>query len=104
MRRRSRSTWAVDNSRRITIFWKLCLLCRILVRTILKQDDIEYAIENTQVILAPERQIATFGNTNFEFHLISELLDRVDQVRIRTGRSEARRVGKECRCRWAWYQ
>ena len=24
----------------------------------LKQDDIEYAIENTQVILAPERQIA----------------------------------------------
>src|SRR2546421_8083374 len=48
----------------------------------LKQDDIEYAIENTQVILAPERQIATFGNTSFEFHLISELMDRVDQVRI----------------------
>ncbi len=76
---------------RITNFWKLCLLCRILVRTILKQDDIEYAIENTQVILAPERQIATFGNTNFEFHLISELMDRVDQVRIRTGRIEAER-------------
>jgi len=57
----------------------------------LKQDDIEYAIENTQVILAPERQIATFGNTSFEFHLISELMDRVDQVRIRTGRIEAER-------------
>jgi hypothetical protein len=27
---------------------------------------------------APERQIATFGNTSFEFHLISELMDRVD--------------------------
>lgn len=57
----------------------------------LKQDDIEYAIENTQVILAPERQIASFGNTSFEFHLISELMDRVDQVRIRTGRIEAER-------------
>jgi hypothetical protein len=57
----------------------------------LKQDDIEYAIKNTQVILAPERQIATFGNTSFEFHLISELMDRVDQVRIRTGRIEAER-------------
>ena len=59
----------------------------------MKQDDIEYAIENTQVILAPERQIATFGNTSFEFHLISELMDRVDQVRIRTGRIDA---GKGC--------
>ena len=57
----------------------------------LKQDDIEYAIANTQVILAPERQIATFGNTSFEFHLISELMDRIDQIRIRTGRIEAER-------------
>src|SRR2546430_2956818 len=72
-------------------FWKLRLLRRIVGRRILKQDDIEYAIENTQVILAPERQIATFGNTSFEFHLISELMDRVDQVRIRTGRIEAER-------------
>src|SRR5438045_9121596 len=68
----------------------------------LKQDDIEYAIENTQVILAPERQIATFGNTSFEFHLISELMDRVDQVRIRTGRIEAERpkiLSQEYFCR-----
>src|SRR5437868_15483211 len=57
----------------------------------LKQDDIEYAIENTQVILAPERQIATFGNTSFEFHLISELMDTVGQVRVRTGRIDEER-------------
>src|SRR5438876_12247940 len=57
----------------------------------LKQDDIEYAIENTQVILAPERQIATFGNTSFNFYLISELMDRVDQVRIRNGKIHAER-------------
>jgi hypothetical protein len=57
----------------------------------LKQDDIEYALENTQVILAPERQIATFGNTSFQFHLISELMDTVGRVRVRTGRIDAER-------------
>ena len=31
------------------------------------EDDFQYAIENTQVILAPERQIATFGTTSFRF-------------------------------------
>lgn len=57
----------------------------------MRQDDFEYAIENTRVILAPERQIATFGNTSFNFYLISELMDRVDQVRIRNGRIHAER-------------
>ena len=68
----------------------------------MKQDDIEYAIENTQVIVAPVRQIATFGNTSFEFHLISELMDSVNQVRIRTGRIEAERpkiISPEYFCR-----
>jgi hypothetical protein len=55
------------------------------------KDDFEYAIENTRVILAPERQIATFGSTSFNFYLISELMDRVDQVRVRNGRIEAER-------------
>jgi hypothetical protein len=57
----------------------------------LKEDDFQYAIENTQVILAPERQIATFGSTSFNFYLISELMDRVDQVRIRNGKIHAER-------------
>lgn len=57
----------------------------------MKQDDIEYALENTQLILAPDRNIATFGSTSFEFHLISELMDRVDQVRVRSGRIDAER-------------
>src|SRR5437762_3921696 len=63
----------------------------IFAPTKLKQDDIEYAIENTRVILAPEQQIATFGNTSFDFHLVSELMDRVNEVRVRTGRIEAER-------------
>src|SRR5215470_8542037 len=55
------------------------------------RDDFDYAIENTHVIVAPERQIATFGNTSFNFYLISELMDRVDQVRIRNGKIHADR-------------
>src|SRR5713101_2849294 len=57
----------------------------------MKKDDFDYAIENTQVILAPEQQIATFGTTSFHFYLISELMDRVDQVRIRNGKIHAER-------------
>jgi len=57
----------------------------------MKKDDFDYAIENTQVILAPEQQIATFGVTSFNFYLISELMDRVDQVRVRNGKIHAER-------------
>src|SRR5216110_1276776 len=57
----------------------------------MKKDDFDYAIENTQVILAPEQQIATFGTTSFRFYLISELMDRVNQVRIRNGKIQAER-------------
>src|SRR4029434_2242663 len=55
------------------------------------RDDFDYAIENTHVIVAPERQIATFGSTSFNFYLISELMDRVDQVRVRDGKIHADR-------------
>jgi hypothetical protein len=57
----------------------------------MREDDFHYAIENTQVIVAPEQQIATFGSTSFRFYLISELMDRVDQVRVRNGKIHAER-------------
>jgi len=57
----------------------------------MRADDFEYAIEKTQVIVAPEQQIATFGSTSFQFYLISELMDRVDQVRVRNGKIQAER-------------
>ena len=57
----------------------------------MKEDDFQYAIENTQVILAPERKIATFGSTSFHFYLISELMDRVNEVRVRDGKIHADR-------------
>jgi hypothetical protein len=55
------------------------------------RDDFDYAIENTHVIVAPEGQIATFGSTSFNFYLVSELMDRVDQVRVRNGKIHAER-------------
>jgi hypothetical protein len=55
------------------------------------EDDFQYAIENTRVILAPERQIATFGSTSFRFYLISELMDQVNEIRVRDGRIHADR-------------
>ena len=57
----------------------------------MNRDDFDYAIENTQVIVAPEQQIATFGSTSFRFYLISELMDRVNEVRVRDGRIHAER-------------
>jgi len=54
-------------------------------------DDFQYAVENTEVILAPEGRIATFGHTSFRFYLISELMDQVDEVRVRDGRIHAER-------------
>jgi hypothetical protein len=55
------------------------------------EDDFQYAIENTEVILAPQTRIATFGHTSFRFYLISELMDQVNEVRVRDGRIHAER-------------
>lgn len=55
------------------------------------EDDFQYAAENTHVIVAPEQQIATFGTTSFRFYLISELMDCVDEVRVRDGQIHAER-------------
>ena len=57
----------------------------------MNKENFDYAIENTRVILAPEQKIATFGSTSFRFYLISELLDRVNEVRVRDGRIHADR-------------
>ncbi len=51
--------------------------------------DIQYALETTRVLHEPDRRIDTFGSTEFEFLLVSELMDSVGSVRIREGRLEA---------------
>ena len=53
------------------------------------EDDMQFAFESTQVLHEPDRRIDTFGSTNFEFRLVTELLDAVDRVRVREGRISA---------------
>jgi hypothetical protein len=55
------------------------------------EDTVQYAIENTRVIHAPERRIATFGQTSFRFFLVTELMDNVNRIRVRDGRLHAER-------------
>lgn len=55
------------------------------------EDDIQYALEATEVVYVPDRRIDTFGSTSFQFHLISELMDRPQQVRVRSGKIHAER-------------
>ncbi len=57
----------------------------------MNRANFDYAIENTEVLLAPDQRIATFGRTRFQFYLISELMDRVDRVRVRNGHIDADR-------------
>ena len=54
-------------------------------------DDFQYAVENTRVLLAPQRRIETFGSTRFHYHLLTESMDRVDEVRVRAGVIHAER-------------
>ena len=53
--------------------------------------DFWYAVHNTEVLVAPPRRLETFGTTTIDYHLVSELMDRTDQVRVREGRLQAYR-------------
>ncbi len=48
-------------------------------------------MEMTRVLHEPDRRIDTFGNTQFEFALVSELMDQVGCVRVRSGKILAER-------------
>ncbi|MCL1888829.1 MAG: hypothetical protein FWF96_08185 [Kiritimatiellaeota bacterium] len=50
------------------------------------QFDFWYAVNNTEVVLAPKRHLETFGNTLVNYTLVCELMDTVGRVRIREGR------------------
>lgn len=51
--------------------------------------DFWYAVNNTEIVKMPSRHLETFGTTRLNYHLVSELMDTVNQVRIRTGRMQA---------------
>jgi hypothetical protein len=56
-----------------------------------EQFDFWYAINNTQVVVLPRRHLETFGATDVNYHLVSELMDRTDQVRVREGQIQSYR-------------
>jgi hypothetical protein len=51
--------------------------------------DFWYAVNNTEIVHLPERHLETFGTTILNYHLITEMMDSVGQIRIREGRLEA---------------
>ncbi|MGE4489608.1 MAG: hypothetical protein AB7E95_08700 [Kiritimatiellales bacterium] len=53
------------------------------------QFDFWYAVNNTEVISVPERRLETFGSTMVNYHLVTELMDSVDKVRVREGKLKA---------------
>jgi hypothetical protein len=56
-----------------------------------KSFDFWYAVNNTEVLLTPSRHLETFGTTVLNYHIVSEMMDSVDQIRIREGMMRAHR-------------
>ena len=54
-------------------------------------DDFHYALENTRVVVAPDRVIETYGQTSFRFHRLTEPMDEIGSVRLRRGMIHAER-------------
>lgn len=56
-------------------------------------DDasLSYAMQNTHILYVPDRRIDTFGDTRFNYRLITESMDEVGVCRVRSGWVEAAR-------------
>ncbi len=52
-------------------------------------DYVGYAIRHTRILYAPYRRIESFGETRFNFRLITEPMDSVGECRVRSGWVEA---------------
>lgn len=48
-----------------------------------------YAVNNTDVKLMPSGHLETFGTTILKYHLLAELMDDTNKIRIREGKIEA---------------
>ncbi len=51
----------------------------------LTPDDFQYALENTRVVLAPEKRLETFGTSVLNYYLVTEEMDAVNLSRVREG-------------------
>ncbi len=57
----------------------------------MREQLFENAMRETRVIYTPDRRIEAFGDTVFNFRLLTESLDEINLCRVRTGRIEALR-------------
>lgn len=57
----------------------------------LSQDDFEYAMENTRVIVPPRHRIETFGTSIVNYYLVTEEMDTTNVSRVREGQIHAER-------------
>lgn len=55
----------------------------------LTPDDFQYALESTRVVVEPRQQLATFGTSIIDYHLVTEDMDTVNLSRVREGRIHA---------------
>ena len=56
-----------------------------------QRDDIWYAAKATKIVQHPESSLETFGQTAVNYYVVTDLLDVVEQVRIRQGKVMAER-------------
>ena len=57
----------------------------------MKAHDFWFAVNNTEVVVMPQNHLETFGATNLNYHLVSELMDSVDRIRVREGVIQSKR-------------
>jgi hypothetical protein len=57
----------------------------------MKPHDFWFAVNNTEVVLMPKNPLETFGATLLHYHLVSELMDTVDRIRVREGTIQSKR-------------
>lgn len=50
------------------------------------EDDFQYAMENTRVIVSPQKRLETFGTSVLNYYLITEPMDAVNGSYVREGK------------------
>lgn len=55
----------------------------------MNRSSIEYAMRHTRVLYVPDRRIDSFGDTRFNFRLLTEPMDEVGVCKVRSGWVEA---------------
>ena len=53
--------------------------------------DYMYAVSNTELLLVPKKHLETFDNTLLHYHHVSEDMDSVGRVKVRTGKMQINR-------------